>query len=146
MLQEAPQKLGGRERHRPLLVAVRVVLPAVGDSLTVESQQTMIADGNTVGVAAQIAQHLRSAAESGLRIYNPVLPEQSTKESPEVSGLNKRCVGLRKLRFVPAKGALEAVHELTSKHPAEGLDRQEERVFWSISPIGSGPATARQPE
>jgi hypothetical protein len=123
MLQEAPQKLCGRESHRPLLVAVRVVLPAEGDAFTVEGQQTMIADGNTVGVPAQITQHLRSAAEGELRIYNPVFPEQSTKESPKVPGLSKRCAGWRKLQLVPAKGALEAVHELTSKHPAEGFDR-----------------------
>jgi hypothetical protein len=53
MLQEAPQKLCGRESHRPLLVAVRVVLPAEGDPLAVECQQTMIAYGNTVSVPAQ---------------------------------------------------------------------------------------------
>jgi hypothetical protein len=50
VLQEAPQKLCGRERHRPPLVAVPVVLPAEGNAFTVEGQQTMIADSNTVGV------------------------------------------------------------------------------------------------
>ena len=145
MLQEAPQKLGGRERHRPLLVAVRVVLPAEGDALTVESQQTMIADGNTVGVPAQIAQHLASAAESWLGINDPVLPEQRAEKSPKQPGLFQRRVGGRKLQFLLAESSLEAVHELAPKHPAEDLDGQEERVL-GMHPSGPIQATARRPE
>jgi hypothetical protein len=66
MLQEAPQELGGGERHPPLLVAARVILPAEGDALTVESQQAMIADGNTVGVASEVAQHFAAPPKAGL--------------------------------------------------------------------------------
>ena len=38
MLQEAPQELGGGERHLPLLVSACVILPAEGDALTIEGQ------------------------------------------------------------------------------------------------------------
>ncbi len=90
MLQEAPQELGGGERHLPLLVAARVILPAEGDALTVESQQAMIADGNTVGVPAEVAQYLASAAESWLGINDPVLPEQRTEKTQKQLGLFQR--------------------------------------------------------
>ena len=87
MLQEAPQELGGRECHLSLLVAARVILPAEGDALTVESQQAMIADGNTVGVTTEVAQNLPSATESWLGLDDPVLPEQRAEKSQKQFGL-----------------------------------------------------------
>ena len=44
VLHDAPQKLGRGERHRALLRAVRVVLPAKRYALAVEGQQAVIAD------------------------------------------------------------------------------------------------------
>jgi hypothetical protein len=42
VLQEPSQEFRGGERHRPLFVAVRVVLPAEGDALTVEGQEARL--------------------------------------------------------------------------------------------------------
>ena len=58
MLDEAPQELVGTQRHLPLLVAVRVIFPAEGDLVSVESERSMIADGDAMSVAAEIAEHL----------------------------------------------------------------------------------------
>ena len=136
MLQEAPQELGGGERHLSLLVAARVILPAEGDALAIESQQAMIADGNTVGVPAEVAQHLASAAESWLGIDDPVLPKQRAEKSQKQLGLFQRRVGRRELQFLLAERPLETVHEFAPKHPAENLPGQEERVL-GTHPAGS---------
>jgi len=64
--KEATQELGGNQRHLTLLAAVGVILPAKGNALLVEGQQTMIGDGHAMGVAAEIAQHLHGSAEGGL--------------------------------------------------------------------------------
>src|SRR5688572_14071442 len=46
VLNEPPQELLGRQRHLALFLAVRIILPAKGDTLAVESQQTMVADSD----------------------------------------------------------------------------------------------------
>src|SRR5260370_42267252 len=89
----------------------------------------MIADGNTVGLPAEVAQDLPSAAKGRLGIDDPILPEQSAEKSQKQLWLLQRCVGGRGLEFLLAKRPLEAAHELAPKHPAEDLHRQEESVL-----------------
>ena len=43
VLQEAPQELGGVERHLPLLVSARIIFPAEGNALSIEGQQAVAA-------------------------------------------------------------------------------------------------------
>src|ERR1700691_1884864 len=90
----------------------------------------MIADSNTVGVPAEVAQHLPSAAEGRLGIDHPILPEQRAEKTQKQLGLFQGRVGGRELQFLLAKRPLEAAHKLASKHPAEDLHGQEERILW----------------
>jgi hypothetical protein len=71
------------------LLRVRVVLQRKVMHSPSKARGPMIADGNTIGIPAQVVQHLRSAAEGGFRIDNPVLLEQSAKESPEEPGADE---------------------------------------------------------
>lgn len=80
MLAEAAQELACGERHDSLLVAVGVVLPSEADALTVEAEQALIADGNTMGIAAEVAQHANGISERRLGIDNPVVLEQRAHE------------------------------------------------------------------
>ena len=57
VLDEAAQKLHRGERHRARLIAVRVVLPLEGDALAVEGAEPVIADGDAMRVAPEVAQH-----------------------------------------------------------------------------------------
>jgi hypothetical protein len=54
VLDEAPQKLHGGERHRAPLVAMGVVLPLKGHALAVEGEQAVVADRDAMGVAPEI--------------------------------------------------------------------------------------------
>jgi hypothetical protein len=73
------------------------IFPADGGALTIEGQQAMIADGDTMSVPAEVAQHLASAAEGRLGIDDPILPEQRAEKSQKQLGLLQRCVGGREL-------------------------------------------------
>ena len=57
VLDEAPEKLHRRQRHRASLVVVGVVLPLKRDALPIEGAQPMIADRHAMGIAPEIPQH-----------------------------------------------------------------------------------------
>jgi hypothetical protein len=83
VLNKPPQKLGAIECHLALLVAPRVVPPSEGYLVAVERQQPVIADGNAMGVAADVTKHLRGSAKCGLRIDHPVFVKKRVDEGVE---------------------------------------------------------------
>ena len=76
MLAEAAQELACGERHDALLVAMCIVFPSEAYVVTIEAEQAPIADGDAVGVAAEIAQHANGISECRLGIDHPVILEQ----------------------------------------------------------------------
>jgi len=84
MQKKAAQELGGCHGHRALLAAVGIVLPTKRDTLSIKCQQTMIRDGDSMGVAAKITQYLLRTAESLLGIDDPVLTMQSANQLSEL--------------------------------------------------------------
>ena len=74
--EEAAQELAGVERHDALLAAVGIIPPAEVDALAVEGDQAVVGDGDAMGVAAEIAQHMFRSAEGRLGIDDPVLVVQ----------------------------------------------------------------------
>jgi len=80
MLAEAAQELACRERHDALLVTVRVVFPSEAYVVTIEAKQALVADGDAVCIAAEIAQHANGISECRLGIDHPVILEQRAHE------------------------------------------------------------------
>ena len=80
MLAESAQELACGERHDALLVAVRIVFPSEAYRTAVEAEQALIADGDAVSVAAEIAQHANGITEGRLGIDHPIVLEQRTHE------------------------------------------------------------------
>ena len=142
--KEAAQELGGSERHLALLAAVGVVLPAEGDALAVEGQQTVIGDGHAMGVAAEITQHLHGSAEGGLGIDHPVVAMQAAESWANCFG-SARGAADRRSELLAAVQTLQTGEELAAEDAAEDLHRQEERIAWA-NPTACGPATDRPPE
>lgn len=83
MQQEAPEKLIATECHLPLLVGVCVVLPPKRDLIAFEGQQPVVGDGDTMGVAREVMQHVFWSAKRTLRIDHPVVAEQLPEEFRE---------------------------------------------------------------
>jgi hypothetical protein len=63
---------------------VRVIFPAEGDALAVEGHESMMGDGQAVGVTAQIPEHLARAAESGFGIDDPNPPVEAAQQLAEL--------------------------------------------------------------
>ena len=83
MQQEAAQELIDSQTHEPLLVAVSGVAPAESDVAIGESNQPAVGDGDTMGVCAEIAQHMLRAAEGGLGVDDPVVTELYSQPGSE---------------------------------------------------------------
>ena len=73
MLAKAAQELGSGESHDALLIAVSIVFPSKGHAMTIEAEQALIADGDAMSIAAEIAQHALRFTKSGLGIDDPVV-------------------------------------------------------------------------
>lgn len=64
-------ELIGIERHDLRPAAMTIIPPAERDAIVNHADQAGIGDGDTMGVAAEISQHLLRAAEGRLGIDDP---------------------------------------------------------------------------
>jgi hypothetical protein len=81
--KETTQELLGRQSHALFLISMSVILPAECDLVVVKGQEAVIADGDAMGVAGQIRQHVVRATKRPLSIDNPLLPKQCPQEGVE---------------------------------------------------------------
>jgi hypothetical protein len=84
---------------------VGVILPAKGDLVVRESHETVVGNGDPMGVASEIAQHMLGTAERRLGIDDPVLPEQGTQEGTEGLLIFERLERSRKNKLPLAESA-----------------------------------------
>jgi len=124
MEEEAAQKLGGRQGHDAWFAAVGIILIAEGDAFPVEGQQAVIGNGDAMGVAAQVAEHMCGSAEGWLGIHDPLLVlqwlDQCGKQFPVLEG---GC-GTAAVERSVAVEALQREEELVAKDAAEHRDGQ----------------------
>jgi hypothetical protein len=83
MQQEATQELWCHERHHSLVISVGIVSPAEGDLMVGEGNETVVGEGDAVGVAGEVAEDMMGTAEGWFGIDDPVLTEQGAQESAE---------------------------------------------------------------
>jgi hypothetical protein len=76
MEQEAAQELFDGQSHDPLLVTVGGVAPAKGYVALGKSDQSVVGNGDTMGVGTEIAQHMFWPAERPFAVDDPVVTEQ----------------------------------------------------------------------
>jgi hypothetical protein len=83
MEKKTSQELLRAERHFSLLMTMRIILPAEGNLVPLESRKTVVGDGDPMGVAGKITQHMMGSAEGWLGIDDPVWTEQGAQEGAE---------------------------------------------------------------
>src|SRR5439155_13450355 len=76
MRQEATQELIDRQSHDPLAIVVSGISPSESNAAVSEGKQSVVGDGDAMGVGAEIAQHVFWAAEGRLGVDDPILAEQ----------------------------------------------------------------------
>ena len=89
MDHESAQELICRDHHDLLLAAMRIVFPAKRDLIIVERNQSMVGDGDAVGIASEIVQNMLGTAEGWLGIDDPVLAKELSEKFSKVTRLDK---------------------------------------------------------
>jgi len=134
MEQEATQELVRRYRHDLLLVAVCVVSPAERNAPIVAADETMVRDGDAVGVSSQVAEDVFWPAERWLGIDHPIAGEQSPQEPAKVLGSSDLLQCALELKPVVPEELPECLGELAAEYAAECHDWQEEAVRTAYPP------------
>ena len=129
VLGETAEELVRRKGQLPLLVAMSVVLPAEGHALAIEGQQTVITDGNAMGIPPEIVKHLSGSAKCGLRVYHPVFLEERIDKSGQTLWILQFGDRSRKDEISLLVRHSEPIDELGAKDGTEYVHWQEERVF-----------------
>jgi hypothetical protein len=122
--QKTPDERVGGERHYLGFAVVAVVVPAEADLSIGKRDQPAVSDGDAVGVAAEIGQHLLGAGEGTFGIDDPVdAPElgQDTVEDRVVGEWDKLAE-----EGQAAERDLELLQEQSSEKLGEHLHREEE--------------------
>src|SRR5215213_1191489 len=70
--QETADELVGIERHYLLPAARSIILPSECDAIAVDADEAGIGDGNAMGIAPEIGQHLFGSGKWRLGIDHPV--------------------------------------------------------------------------
>jgi len=87
--KEAADELVGLEPHDFCRAVLAVVLPGKGDVILVEGYEPAVGDGDAMGVAAEIGQHLCGPAEGPLGVNNPVDASHDVEVGREGSRLGQ---------------------------------------------------------
>src|SRR4030095_8120542 len=126
--QKAAHELVRRDGHDSRLVADCIVPPTKRDVAAIEGNETVVGDGDTMGVASEVTDHVLGAAEGGLGIDNPVLAKQRPEKRREALWLFQVLdrSGANQL-FLPVS-APQAIDKLSPENLAERLNGQNEWV------------------
>ena len=155
--QEAAEELGSIQRHRARTIAVGVVLLAEGDGPIVHRHQPAIGDGDAMGVAGQILEHLLRAAEGRLGVNHPVVLDRCVEQSgkgavvldavkfPGDPCMFEPSMNLpRKTRDSTRTGRKKPVRQESTCHRVT-IRRRERRSGHADADRGSGPRCAGWP-
>jgi len=89
VLQEATNEFVGRERHDFGLAVLAVVFPGEANLVVLKPDQAAVGDGDAVGVAGEIAEHLLGPGERRLAVDDPVDLGQCLEPSGEGGGVSQ---------------------------------------------------------
>jgi len=135
MQQETSQELLRGECHLSVFIAVSIIFPAKGNLVMLEGQQAVVGDGDAMGVAGEIAQHMMGSAEGWLGIDDPVLTEQGTQEGAENFLILQGLENSAELELALLKSSLQSGYELTAKDPTQHSYGKEEGIA-GMDPLG----------
>jgi hypothetical protein len=85
MEQEAADELDCIELHDAAAVAMPGVPPAEAHLSVVEAEESSVGDGNPMGVAGQVLQHMLGSSERRLGVDHPLSPAHVPKQSVKCS-------------------------------------------------------------
>ena len=124
--EEAAQELIDGQGHEPLLVGVSGISPAEGDVAVGEGNESVVGDGDAMGVGTEIAQRVFRPAEGALGVDDPVVAEQESEPGGKGPLCCEWCEVAVELECACMEGVLESGDELAAEHAAEHFDGEKE--------------------
>jgi hypothetical protein len=103
-----------------------IVLVAEGDGLVIDGHEPMVRDGDAVGVAGQILEHVFRGLEWGLGVDDPFGATCLLEKAIERCGAAISGEGAVQFKATLGECISEACHELAPEQPAQHSNRQEE--------------------
>ncbi len=97
-------ELVSRKRHDLGLAILPVVFPGEADLAVVEPDQATVGEGDAVGVAAEIAEHLLGPGEWRLGVDDPVDLGRRVEPSGKGGGVGQAGERAGKAQFVTGEG------------------------------------------
>ena len=88
--EEAADELNGIEGHDCTAVVMSGVPPAEANLSLVEAEQSTVGDGDAVGVAGQVLEHVFRTAEGRLGVDHPLLAAQCVEQRVKCTRLRER--------------------------------------------------------
>src|SRR5258708_10361756 len=109
----------GGNGHDLLLAAVGIVSRAEEDAIALEGHETMVGDGDAVGIAGQVVENMFGATEGWLGVDHPVLLAEFPEEAAECARQGKLLQRAMELEPV-------VFEQLTKPHPEPAAEAAAE--------------------
>src|SRR5207302_1342767 len=141
--QEAADELVGTKGHHLLLVVVAIILPAEADPALGKTDQAAVGDGDAMGIAAEIIEHLLGSAERSLGVDDPANGAQGPQPGSEHGWRGQARQIAKEPELTRIERRLEAGQEKPAVETRQHLYRQKEAGAAAdpASPVGRWPAT-----
>src|ERR1035441_2582719 len=105
---------------------MRGIPPAKRDLAIRQGDQSVVGDGDAVGVGAEIEQDMLRTSEGSFAVDDPVMAKQLPEPGGEELGLDEELEVAMEAELGLGEGALQRGHELAAKHPAQHFVGKEE--------------------
>jgi len=110
------------------------VPPTKGNLAVGQSDEAVVGDGDTMGIATEILQDILGSAEGWFGVDDPISAEERTQPGGVELGMGERREFSGHVQLTALEGRLQTSDELATKHaPQYGDGKEEARV-------GSNPA------
>jgi hypothetical protein len=113
MKKESSDELVDLQRHHLLLITIGIITPQKGDLCVLDTEDAIIADGDSVGISAQILKDSLSSVEWRLAVYDPLLMIEPSSEYLKVMRLSEMTDPAGEDKII--KAVFEMVQKLASE-------------------------------
>jgi hypothetical protein len=124
---------------------MRGIPPAKRDLAIRQGNQSVVGDGDAVGVGAEILQDMLRSTEGSFAIDDPIMAKQLPEPGGEDLGLREEFEGAMEAELAWGEGALQSGHELAAKYPAQHfVGKKEGAAGLDPTRVISGQTTGRE--
>src|SRR4030042_1553883 len=126
MNKEPSYKLACLQGHGLLTVVVCIISPVKRNIAVLDGEDAVVADGDPVGISAEVQKDPRGAIEGRFAVDDPLLMIKMSPEGFEGSGLLEMADATGEYEITRFEAVFEEVKELASEQCRHDPDRNEE--------------------